>query len=104
MQKLRWIWRILWSRTYVIQTDTGSVINIPILELDSLEDAFIIAAQKAMLEDFADKLEALIGEHNEATKLITFREENARKQKQTRKTNPRSGSTSRTPKKKVNTK
>lgn len=74
MDRLKWAFRLMRSKTYVVLTDKSSVVNIPITSLDSFENTLLLAAQTASLQEFASRLEDLISEHEQAIELIARRQ------------------------------
>ena len=79
LQKIRFAWSLLWSKTYIISLDNKSVVQIPLIDITSIENSFILNAQAASLRVFRDKLGDLIDEHDQAIQLLAHREKNAKK-------------------------
>lgn len=73
-EKLKWVYKFLRSRTYVILLDKESAVNIPLMSLDSFESQFMLSAQTASLHQFKSRLEEVIREHEEAIKLLSHRQ------------------------------
>jgi len=55
-QKLKWVYRLLRSRTYIILLDKSAVVNIPLINIDSFENQFLLGAQTSSLNDFRSRL------------------------------------------------
>ncbi len=77
-RRMQWAWRLLWTRTYVVLTDTSAVINVPAEDPDSFDNIMLLAAQTAALQNFKFSLEDLVREHEEAVQLLTRRNEQKR--------------------------
>lgn len=73
IEKLKWALRLLRSRTYVLLTDKEAVVSIPLADIDSFENQFLLSAQTASLQEFRSRLEDLIGEHEQAIQLLAHR-------------------------------
>lgn len=73
-EKLKWAYRLLRSRTYVILTDKSSVVSIPLVNIEAMENQFLLAGQTASLQEFRSRLEDLIGEHEQAIALLARRQ------------------------------
>lgn len=82
LERLKWALRVLRTRSYVVLTDTRSVVNIPMFDQETLDDQMILAAQTASLENFKTRLEDLIREHKEAVSLLSYRQKQARAARQ----------------------
>jgi hypothetical protein len=75
-EKLRWAYKLLRSKTFVVLLDKQSVVFMPLVDLEAFENQFILAAQTASLHQFKERLEGLIREHEEAIQLLAHRESN----------------------------
>lgn len=74
LDKIKWMWRVLRSKTFVVMTDRGAVVSIPLHDINTFENQLLMAAQAASLSDFKHRLEDLIGEHEDAIKLLSHRQ------------------------------
>lgn len=72
--KMKWVYRLLRSRTYVLLLDKGCVVNIPLTNINSFESTLLLSAQTAALYEFKSRLEGLIGEHEDAITLLAHRQ------------------------------
>lgn len=88
MQKLQWIFRLIKSRTYVLLTDNGAVVSIPLTEVNTFKNYHLLAAQTASLQEFKVKLDEVITLHEQAIDRIT-----GTKPKRTNKRKPNSNAT-----------
>lgn len=70
LEKLKWAFRILNSDAYVVLTDKSAVVNIPMMNPDSIQNVILLSAQTASLSEFKDRLEDSINEHEDAIKLL----------------------------------
>ena len=73
LQKIKWAYRLLRTDSYVVLTDKQSVINLPIVDGDRIEDIVLMKVQIASLEDFSQKLLALIRGYKDAERLLMHR-------------------------------
>lgn len=78
MRRLRIIWDLLFSYTYVVLTDKNATIYIPLMDLDKMQNQVILGSQKASLKEFRDRLTEVIKEHDRQTKLLQHRKRNSR--------------------------
>lgn len=72
--KLKWAYRLLFTRTFVILTDKSAAVSIPIVDPNAFESILLLTAQTHALMEFKSRLEDLIGEHEEAVKLLSRRQ------------------------------
>lgn len=94
LEKLKWAIRILKSDTYVVLTDEAAVVNIPLMNPDSITNVILLSAQTSSLKEFKDRLEDTIHEHEDALELLLRQ----RKQPYTRKKNTNTTKASKTTK------
>lgn len=73
LEKLKWAYRLLRSRTFLVLTDKASVVSIPLVDIQAHESVFLLSAQTASLQEFKSRLEDLINEHEEAIQLLAYR-------------------------------
>ena len=73
INKLTWIYRLLRSRSYMIILDKESMVSIPVMDINKLENQFLLGAQTASLMEFKVRLEDVIREHEEAIRLLSHR-------------------------------
>lgn len=88
LERLKWALRILNSDTYVVLTDKSAVVNIPLMNPDSIQNVILLSAQTASLNEFKDRLEDTIHEHEDAIELLLRQ----RRQPYTRKKNAKTTS------------
>lgn len=81
LDRLKWAARLLGTRTYVVLTDKGAAVSIPLTEIESMENQFLLTAQSETLKNFRSRLDDLIAEHEEAIALLMHREKNGGKNK-----------------------
>jgi hypothetical protein len=78
MHKLKSIWELIWSYSYVVLTDKNAVIHIPMMDPSKIQDIMILGSQKSSLKEFRYQLDEVIKEHDRQTKLLLHRKRNAR--------------------------
>ena len=71
MEKLKLLWSLMRSKTYVVLTDTRAVVMIPLVDLKKFDSVLLLSAQTSALYSFREKLEALISEHEETVEMLT---------------------------------
>lgn len=74
LEKLKWMYKLTRTKSFVVLTDKESVVSIPLIDIEQIENSFIISAQAAVLMDFKQRLEGVIGEHEDAIKLLAHRQ------------------------------
>ena len=73
MDKLKWMYRLARTKTYVLATDKESVVSIPVIDLKAFDNILLLTSQKASLVEFHNRLGDLIKEHDKTVKLLTSR-------------------------------
>lgn len=76
MDKLKLAYKFLRSTTYVLLTDKTSVIYIPMLDINNIQNTIILGSQKASLVEFRDRLNQVIKDHDAQTKLLLHQKRN----------------------------
>lgn len=71
--KLRSIFGIIRSESYVVLTDRDAVISIPMMDMSKFENILLLSSQTAALVEFQARLSDLIAEHEQEIKLLTNR-------------------------------
>lgn len=79
MNKLRMVWQLLRSYSYVVLTDSNAVIHIPMMDIEKIQNVMILGSQTSSLKEFRDRLDEVIKEHDHQTKLLLHRRRNAYK-------------------------
>lgn len=74
VEKLKWMLKFWKSRTYVVLLDREAVVSIPLTNVDSFENQFLLSAQTASLMEFKGRLEDVIREHEQAIQLLSHRQ------------------------------
>ena len=77
--QIKWAFKILRTKTFIILTDTEAVVQIPLHEVDTMESRFLLIAQQSSLKEFNRRLQGVIEEHERAIKLLKHREKYAKK-------------------------
>lgn len=72
-EKLRWAWKLLRSRAYVVVLDRDAGVFIPLFDVESFENQFLLASQRRALEEIKTRLEGVIKEHDVAAELLSHR-------------------------------
>lgn len=78
MHKLKALWELLWSYSYIILTDKNATIHIPMMDVNKMQDIIILGAQKSSLKEFRYQLDGVIKEHDRQAKLLLHRKRNSR--------------------------
>jgi len=92
LEKLKWAFRILNSDAYVVLTDRSAVVSIPLMNPDTIQNVILLSAQTASLNEFKDRLEDTIHEHENAIELLLRQ----RRQSTVHKKNTKTTKTSKT--------
>lgn len=66
MEKLRTIIALIRSQTYIVLTDKESVMNLPLVEVDSFNNTVLLAGQNYALHEMKSRIEESIREHDTA--------------------------------------
>lgn len=74
VEKLKWAYKLLRSRSYVILTDKEAMVSIPLMDIEKFESQFLLGAQTASLLEFQTRLGDTIREHEEASRLLAHRQ------------------------------
>jgi hypothetical protein len=90
LEKLKWMWRLLNSKTYLVLTDKASIVNIPLTRIDSFKNRFLLSAQTSALQEVYSRLGDLIREHEQAVELL-FKNDSEQDSKPKRTSNKSSG-------------
>lgn len=70
MEKIKLVWGLLRSKTYVVITDKVSVISLRMRNPKAFKSQMALLLQTAALQDFHEKLGELIEEHNQAVESL----------------------------------
>lgn len=73
MKKLRILWYLLISKSYIVVTDKAAISQMPILDPYSLGDVVIVGAQALALKEIRDELDEIITEHKLVIKNMSRR-------------------------------
>lgn len=78
LNKLTLVYKLLRSVSYVVLTDTTAVVHIPMMDLEKIQNTIILGSQRASLQEFKDRLDEVIKEHDRQTKLLQHRKRSPR--------------------------
>lgn len=70
IEKMRWIWKVLWSEAYVIATDRGAVIHMPYVDPYMISNITMLAGQRIAIESMIEELQGVVKEHEEQYILL----------------------------------
>lgn len=85
-EKLKWMYRIARSKSFVILTDGGSVINLPLANPKDITSGLVLTAQAASLAEFEIRLSDFRKAHEDAIEVL--RKEGAKPSKRQKKPTP----------------
>lgn len=77
--QIKWAFKILRTKTFIILTDTEAVVQVPLHEVETMQSKFLLIAQQSSLKEFNRRLEEVIKEHEQAITLLKHREKYAKK-------------------------
>lgn len=73
-EKLKWMYRIARSKSFVILTDGGSVINLPLANPKDITSGLVLTAQAASLAEFERRLSDFRKAHEDAIEVLLHKE------------------------------
>lgn len=72
IEKLKWVRRLLHTKSYIIVVDGGGTCSIPIsVDVMTEEDAAVLLAQSAILTDIMDELVKVAEAHKKRLQELT---------------------------------
>lgn len=71
--KLRIMFDILRSNSYVVLTDKNAVVSIPLMDMSKFTNVMLLSSQTAALLEFQARLTSLIAEHKQEIQLLKRR-------------------------------
>lgn len=73
MDKFKLMWNLARSKAYVVLTDRRSVISIPLLDPNRINDLMILSAQTSSLQEFHARLGELVKDHENKVAMLQNR-------------------------------
>ena len=71
--KLRLMFDLLRSNSYVVLTDKSAVVSIPLMDMSKFTNIMLLSSQTIALSEFQTRLTSLIAEHKQEIQLLKRR-------------------------------
>ena len=70
IEQIKWAWEILKSPNFIVATEKRSVCHINVRDPHTFDSILMLSGQESSLIEFRDRLDDVINEHKEASKLL----------------------------------